>query len=119
MKITLKMKLITTWITSSWVGLALLSIQPTTAQIAPGSSTNPSAPLQGLPQDERDTFPNSSSILELLNRIQSLNGGTPEPADLDAAAAEFRNRQRQRLQGQQQPPSPATPAQQVNPASVQ
>lgn len=119
MKITLKTKLATAWITSSWVGVVLLSIQPTMAQIAPsGSLTNPSGSFQGLPQDERDTFPNSSSLFELLNRIQSLNSGTPEAVDLDAAAAEFRNRQRQRLQGQQQP-LPPTPAQQVNPASVQ
>ncbi len=121
MKTIMKTKLATAWITASWVGIVVLSIQPAIAQIAPsGSSTTPSGALQGLPQDERDVFPNSSSILDLLNRIQSPNtGGPPDAASLDDAAAKFRAQQLQRLQGQQQPLSPGTSTQQVNPASVQ
>jgi hypothetical protein len=124
MKTIMKIKLVSAWITATWVGtVVLLSLQPATAQIAPsGSSTTPAGSLQGLPQDERDVFPNSSSILDLLNRIQSINSGgsAPDAASLDDAAAKFRAQQLQRLQGQQQPLSPGTPTQQVNPpASVQ
>lgn len=123
MKVDVKIKLATVWITSGWVGImALLSLQPAIAQVTSpsGSLTNRSGSLQGLPQDDRDVFPNSSSILDLINRVQSIGSGStlPDAASLDDAAAKFRVQQLQRLQGQQQPLSPGTPAQH-NPAPVQ
>lgn len=123
MKIDMKIKLTTAWIASTWVGvMALLSLQPATAQVAPSESlTNRSGSLQGLPQDDRDVFPNSSSLLDLINRVQSIGSEStlPDAASLDDAAAKFRTQQLQRLQGQQQPLAPSAPVQQANPASVQ
>lgn len=107
----MKTKLLTAWITFSWVGaVALLGLQPASAQLAPSGAVG--SLQEDLQRSEGDVFSNSSSVFEIINRIQMINSPSSPTADIDAAAAKFRAQQQQQLQGQSQKPlSPSTPVQ--------
>lgn len=106
---------LTTWFTLTWIGaIAFLGAQPTLAQTAPSGAVG--SLQEDLQRSEGDFFPNStstSSVYEIINRIQMINSPISPSANIDDAAAKFRAQQQQQLQGQNQPLSPSGPAQAI------
>lgn len=111
---------LTAWIALTWIGaVAFLGTQPTLAQTAPSGAVG--SLQEDMQRSEGDFFPNStstSSIYEIINRVQMINSPVSPSANIDDAAAKFRAQQQQQLQGQNQPLSPDAPVQ-VVPAPVQ